>query len=184
MRKGVLSNVKIVERTKDDVSSVELKYRYVTSSYYDLSILRRDESWKVELTLKPLEKPLEKGFEDKLFADHVEEPRVFTALLDGVQVGWIELGYHGWNNRMRLWEFLVEVEFRRVGIGSVLMEHAVKVAKEKRARMLVLETQSCNVPAINFYLKHGFKLIGFDVAAYSNEDVDKKEVRLEFGLAL
>ena len=184
MRKGVLSNVKIVELMKGDVSSVELKYRYVTSSYYDLSILRRDESWKVELTLKPLEKPLEKGFEDKLFADHVEEPRVYAAVLAGQQVGWVELGYHGWNNRMRLWEFLVEVEFRRVGIGSMLMEHAVKVAKQKRARMLVLETQSCNVPAINFYLKHGFSLIGFDVAAYSNEDVEKKEVRLEFGLAL
>jgi ribosomal protein S18 acetylase RimI-like enzyme len=64
------------------------------------------------------------------------------------------------------------------------MNHAVKVAKERGARMLVLETQSCNVPAINFYLKFGFKLIGFDVAAYSNKDVERKEVRLEFGLKL
>jgi ribosomal protein S18 acetylase RimI-like enzyme len=50
--------------------------------------------------------------------------------------------------------------------------------------MLIVETQSCNVPAINFYLKHGFKLIGFDVTAYSNEDIERKEVRLEFGLKL
>ena len=50
--------------------------------------------------------------------------------------------------------------------------------------MLVLETQTCDVPAINFYLKFGFELIGFDAAAYSNEDVEKKEVRLELGLRL
>ena len=50
--------------------------------------------------------------------------------------------------------------------------------------MLVLETQSCNVPAINFYLKQSFTLIGFDIAAYSNDDVEKKEVRLEFGLVV
>jgi ribosomal protein S18 acetylase RimI-like enzyme len=85
---------------------------------------------------------------------------------------------------MRVWEFLVKEEFRRMGIGSLLMNFAVKVAKEKGARMLVLETQSCNVPAITFYLKQGFNLIGFDSAAYSNEDIDKREVRFEMGLQL
>jgi ribosomal protein S18 acetylase RimI-like enzyme len=64
------------------------------------------------------------------------------------------------------------------------MNHAVKLGKEKGARMLVLETQSCDVPAIGFYLRFGFELIGFDAAAYSNEDIAKKEVRLEFGLKI
>ncbi len=107
---------------------------------------------------------------------HIEEPRVFAAVLDDEQVGWVELGYDRWNNRMRVWEFLVQEEFRRKGIGTMLMKHAVKVAKEKGARMLVLETQSCDVPAIDFYLEFGFELIGFDVAAYSNEDIKRKEV--------
>lgn len=85
---------------------------------------------------------------------------------------------------MRVWEFLVKKEFRRRGIGAALMKHAVEVAKQKGARMLVLETQSCDVPAIGFYLKQGFDLVGFDLAAYSNEDIERKEVRLEFGLPL
>ena len=176
--------IRIVELKKDDVSSLKLKYRYVTSSYYDLSILREAEFWKIELTLKPLEKIIEKKDESELFGFYVEEPRVFAAEIDGEQVGWIELGYHEWNNRMRVWEFLVKEEFRRRGIGTLLMKHVVKVAKEKGARMLVLETQTCNAQAIDFYLKFGFKLIGFDAAAYSNEDIEKKEVRLELGLEL
>ena len=85
---------------------------------------------------------------------------------------------------MRVWEFLVREGFRRKGIGTLLMNYAVRLTKEKRARMLVLETQSCDVPAIDFYLKFGFELIGFDAAAYSNEDVAKKEARLEFGLKI
>lgn len=64
------------------------------------------------------------------------------------------------------------------------MRHAVKVARERGARMLVLETQTWDVPAIDFYLAFRFKLVGFDVAAYSNEDVERKEVRLELGLKL
>jgi len=85
---------------------------------------------------------------------------------------------------MRVWEFLVEEGFRRRGIGTLLMKHAVKVAKERGARMLVLETQSCISPAMDFYLEFGFDLIGFDTGAYSNEDIQRKEVRLELGLKL
>jgi len=99
-------------------------------------------------------------------------------------VGWIEVGYQKWNNTTRVWEFLVKEEYRRRGIGPQLMNQAVKIAEEKEARMLVLETQSCNLSAIDFYLNYGFELIGFDTAAYSNNDMEKKEVRLEMGLKL
>ncbi len=176
--------MKIVELVKNDAYPERLISRYSAPSYYDLSICRGIGFWKMELVLTPLEEVREKAFEDRLFEDHVEEPRVFAALVNSKQVGWIELGFHKWNNRMRVWEFLVEEEFRRRGIGTLLMKHAVKIAKEKGARMLVLETQTCNVPAISFYLKFGFELIGFDSTAYSNEDIEKKEVRLELGFRL
>jgi ribosomal protein S18 acetylase RimI-like enzyme len=64
------------------------------------------------------------------------------------------------------------------------VDHAIKLSKERKRRMLVVETQSCNILAVNFYLKNGFELIGFDIAAYSNEDIERKEVRLEFGLKI
>jgi len=176
--------IRIVELAKNDAYPDKLISRYSTSGYYDLSICHGAGFWKMDFVLKPFEKIREKIFEDKLFEEHVEEPRVFAAVLSGKQVGWIELGYEKWNNRMRVWEFLVEQEFRRRGIGILLMEYAVRIAKEKGARALVLETQSCNVPAICFYLRFGFELIGFDVTAYSNEDIEKKEVRLELGLKL
>jgi len=54
---------------------------------------------------------------------------------------------------MRIWELLVKEGFRRKGIGALLVDYAVKLSKKRGVRMLVVETQSCNVPAINFYLK-------------------------------
>lgn len=183
MNDSLLKKIEIVELIKDS-SPPKLVYRYDTSHYYDVYVRHDMNQWKIELTLKPFEKPIEKKSESKLFQDFIEQPRVFSAMLDGGHVGWIELGYDSWNNRMRLWEFLVKEEFRRRGIGKLLMDHAVRIAKEKGARMLVLETQTCDTPAINFYLKYGFELVGFDAAAYSNEDIAKKEVRLELGLRL
>jgi ribosomal protein S18 acetylase RimI-like enzyme len=179
------SEARIIELAKSEAYLSELKgSSYLTSQYYDVLICGESRGWRIKLALKPLGRVLEKEYKGRLFEDHVEEARVFVAMLGEKRIDWIELGYDRWNNRMRVWEFLVDEGFRRKRIGSLLMNHAVKIARERGARMLVLETQTCDVPAIKFYLKFGFELNGFDVAAYSNEDVKRKEVRLEFGLKL
>ena len=146
----------IVELNKSQAASMKLIYDYVTSEYYDLSMLHEDNLWKIEIVLKSPEKPIEKHSESTLFQEFIEEPRVFAAEKNGKQVGWVEVGYEKWNNRMRVWEILVQLEHRRNGIGTLLMKKAIAVARERGARMLVLETQSCNVPALNFYLKQGY----------------------------
>jgi ribosomal protein S18 acetylase RimI-like enzyme len=58
------------------------------------------------------------------------------------------------------------------------------IAKTLNARAMVLEVQSCNDPAINFYEKHGLHFVGLNTIAYTNEDVQNKEVRLEYGKRL
>jgi ribosomal protein S18 acetylase RimI-like enzyme len=178
------STATIVELAKNDAYLKEIESMYTTSHYYDVSVFRDSGSWRIDLTRKAFENTLNKNYHGKLFEDHVAESRVFTAVLDNKQVGWIELGFDKWNNRMRVWEFLVEEAYRKRGIGTLLMNHAVRVAKDKGARMLVLETQTNNASAIEFYLSLGFDLIGLDITAYSNEDIGKKEVRLELGLKL
>jgi len=177
-------DVAVVELAKKDAYLREIASEYSSSYYYEVSVFPEPASWRVELTRKAFEIRLDKNYHGRLFEDHVDEPRVFSAVLRGRQVGWVELGFDKWNNRMRVWEFLVEEEYRRRRIGTLLMKHAVKIARDKGARMLVLETQTNNATAIEFYLKFGFQLIGFDLAAYSNEDISRKEVRLDLGLKL
>jgi ribosomal protein S18 acetylase RimI-like enzyme len=177
-------DVTMVELAKKDVYLEEIGSEYSASQYYDVSVRRESGAWRVELTCKAFEKTLKKNYHGRLFEDHIEEPRVFAAVLNEEPIGWIELGHEKWNNRMRVWELLVKEEYRGRGVGKLLMNQAVRTAKEKGARMLVLETQTNNSDAISFYLSFGFELIGFDTAAYSNEDIEKKEVRLELGMRL
>jgi ribosomal protein S18 acetylase RimI-like enzyme len=174
----------IIEIAKKEAYLREIVSNYRKSHYYDASVRHKLGFWSIQLNLKAFDKVLDKEYHWKLFEDHIEESRVFAGLLNSREVGWIELGYDKWNNRMRVWEFLVKQEFRRRGVGTRLMNHAVNIARERGARMLVLETQSNNASAIDFYLNFGFRSIGLDVAAYSNKDIDKKEVRLELGLEL
>ena len=65
-----------------------------------------------------------------------------------------------------------------------LMEAIEREAAASGARMIVLETQSCNEAAIAFYRKKGFSVIGFDLYAYSNTDPERHEVRIEMGKKL
>lgn len=174
----------IIELIKSNAPFPNLEYEYTTSQHYKVQMSHTEKSWTAKLTLTTLPEPVQKRFTEQLFAEHVEEPRAFAATHNGEQIGWIQLGYEKWNNRMRVWELLIKKEHRRKRIGTKLMQHAIKLAKEKSARMLVLETQSCNTKAIQFYLKHGYQLIGFDTTAYSNQDIEKNEVRLELGLKL
>jgi ribosomal protein S18 acetylase RimI-like enzyme len=178
------NNAELVELVKDAAYMKEINSKYSSSHYYDVSVSRKPEGWRIALSLKTFRETLNKEYHGRLFEDHVGEPRVFVARLDNEEVGWIELGYDKWNNRMRVWEFLVSERFRKRGIGTLLMNRAVTVAREKGARMLVLETQTNNATAIDFYLKFGLDLIGLDATAYSNDDVGKREVRLEMGMKL
>lgn len=72
---------------------------------------------------------------------------------------------------------------RGSSVGTVLLD-AIQEAAASGARMIVLETQSCNENAIAFYRKNGFEIIGFDLYAYSNDDPERHEVRLEMGKKL
>lgn len=53
------------------------------------------------------------------------------------------------------------------------------MAKKEGFREIILETQSCNSKAVDFYIKNGFRVNGIDLSSYTNDDVDKREVRLE-----
>jgi len=184
LNQNVIKNARIIELVKQKLTFSKLKFKYITKEHYAVTVFRKKDGWEIKLILEALPTPIEKRFEGGLFQDFVDEPRVFAAELEDKQVGWIELGFQEWNNRMRIWELLVKEGFRRKEIGTLLVDYAVRLSKRRGARMLVVETQSCNVPAVNFYLKNGFEIVGFDVTAYSNEDIERREVRLEFGLKI
>ena len=90
-----------------------------------------------------------------------------------------------WNNRFRISNICVfEDAARGSGVGTRLMAAIQQEAATRRARMIILETQTCNENAIAFYKKNGFDIIGFDLYSYSNADPERHEVRIEMGKKL
>ncbi len=171
---------------KKDYEGRILPIKYTTDYYYDVSLTRVDDGWKADFSVARFPSPVthtpeEYDYPDKLFQKHWKGAYAYGAFDGDAFVGAIELYPEKWANRIRVTELWVDENYRKRGIGKRLMDIAKAQAKKRGARMLILETQSCNFNAIGFYLHEGFDLVGFLSCDYSDSDLDRKEVRLEMG---
>ena len=131
------------------------------------------------------EAPVERSFDDTIFAEWLENPIACGAFENDRLLGFAEGFLEVWNNRFRISNICVfDPAARGMGVGGALMEAIRRSAQASGARMIVLETQSCNENAIRFYRRHGFEIIGFDLYSYSNADPERHEIRIEMGKKL
>lgn len=155
-----------------------LLFQYTTDTYYD--VIRSSNSlFSIELVNKPFASTIDKQFEDHLYADHLENPTAFGLFLGDEIVGYLEVDRETWHNRLRVTELLILPAYRHLGLGKILMDKAKDIGKVENFRELVLETQSCNTEAIDFYLSQGFFVNGIDLSSYTNYDLENHEIRME-----
>lgn len=168
----------IKELNKKEYKGYPLNFEYTTNSYYKVDIKEGNE-FLVSFKKEYLDKEVEKNFKDQLFPDYWLNASAFGYFIDNEIKGILEVERELWSKRLRITSILVDKEYRREQIGTKLMNKAKEIAKSEGFRAIILETQTCNVKAIDFYLSQGFKLGGFDRSCYSNNDIEKNEVRIE-----
>ena len=171
--------IKRLER--EEYAGRKFTARYQTRGYYD--ICASESGFDVKYI--PFDEPEERSFDDVFFSEWLDEPIAFGAFDGGGLIGYVEGSPERWNNRFLISNICVFENARRgSSVGTVLLDAIQEAAAASGAQMIVLETQSCNENAIAFYRKNGFEIIGFDLYAYSNDDQERHEVRLEMGKKL
>jgi ribosomal protein S18 acetylase RimI-like enzyme len=170
----------IKELLKSDYEGYQLHFTYQSNFYYDIIINQDEHSFEVRYQKKQFEEAVTKMFDSKMFEPYNSSPKAYGLFDEDILAGVVEINHEDWNKRIRITELLVFEEYRKKGYGHQLMKVVKDYFFQTDYRAIVLETQSCNDPAISFYLKEGFFLIGHDLICYTNHDIDAKEVRLEF----
>ena len=178
---------------KEEWKGTPLPMKYTTGEYFDLEIVENSDLFQVQMVKKKFDTPVthipeEYDFPDSLYQNHWEKAEAFGIVSEKnnkkVLLACIEICPEEWSNRLMITELWVSDNLQRQGIGTHLMNLAKEKAKEQGRRVIILETQSCNVVAISFYRSQGFKLIGFDSCCYTNRDVERHEVRFDLGFFL
>lgn len=64
----------------------------------------------------------------------------------------------------------VKKNFRKKGIGTLLLKKLISLTKQLQFKELTLEVNSSNIPAIQLYSKFAFKILGTRKKYYNNTD--------------
>jgi ribosomal protein S18 acetylase RimI-like enzyme len=78
--------------------------------------------------------------------------------------------------------FGVNVDYSRQGIGSIMLKHAITISKQKNAKYLRLFVVDINKPAINVYLKNGFRQVDGIYEERIDDDIVLREYGFEIGV--
>jgi len=92
----------------------------------------------------------------------------FAAVANGVIVGYT--GMRVMLDEGHIMNIAVHPEYRRKGIGQLLIERLIQHAWENDIQALTLEVSVSNTAAIKLYQRNGFQINGLRKRYYSNED--------------
>ncbi len=93
----------------------------------------------------------------KDFRDHIFEAHVAVDSEKNEIVGmvWYHFAYSTWRGRMMyLEDFVVTESYRRFGLGQLLFDKFLEVAREKECKLVKWQVLDWNEPAIKFYEKN------------------------------
>lgn len=169
------------ELPKESYDYYELHYTYTSDECYRTQINDSKDEMGVCFKRYRLKETYSHDSYDTLFQETWINPTAYGVFDENekVPIAVIELEREEWNNRLRITQLLVKEKYRRKGLGKLLIEKAKQTAEKEDYRIIVLETQSCNVPAIDFYRSQGFVFSGTNLHFYSNNDISENEVMLE-----
>ena len=126
---------------------------------YDLSLIKDiliddfDDFWTYDVLQEELNNPNSEYFVAKLENNILGFAGIWKAVDD-----------------VHITDIVVKKSNRQTGIGSKLLEKLIQTAKSQNFNSITLEVNEHNQPAINLYLKYGFKNVGFRIKYYNNKD--------------
>lgn len=139
------------------------------------------EEWISRLVEETIDPPLTKRYELPLDPDERHTwDYAAVAEMDGEPAGFIAVQRSDWNRRAVIQHLYAAPAYRRLGVGTRLLEAAEIYARSIDMRCLWLETQNVNYPAVQFYRRSGFRFCGFDDVLYDPEILASEEIALFF----
>jgi streptothricin acetyltransferase len=158
---------------------------YISTEKYVVRRVSSPDDAEVTISMKrvALDKPYVKQFPAESFmypayAEYVQAGSSLGAFDGGQLVGIAIAEAQMWNRTLWIWEFGVQESHRRRGIGLRMMDELAARAQSAGLRIMLVETQNTNGPAIRFYRRAGFTFDALDLTYYSNNDTLEDEIAL------
>ncbi|WP_252233821.1 GNAT family N-acetyltransferase [Clostridium sp. ZS1] len=155
----------------NDLSKLKVVYGYIIDNMNKNNIEIWDEIYPCEFFLNDIEKK-------SLYVLTADDDIVAAFALCESNHGENNLKWKNAKEKVLYIDRLgVNVNYLRQGIGGIIIKSAIEIAKGKNAKYLRLFVVDINKPAINLYLKNGFK----QVDGIYEERIDDNFILREYG---
>lgn len=158
--------------TKEDIASRDFSFEISAEVAKPYDALTRDEV----IATNPV--PVVKkdfGFDESEFENiKAHDAALFTIVEAEAVYGYIHAA-KSWNHMVEIRFIVLDVSIRGQGYGKMLLDEAVKWARQLGVAGIRLESQSNNVAACRFYKRYGFKFGGYDEYLYRGIPQNKQE---------
>ena len=108
---------------------------------------------------------------EALMADWRLRDVLLVAERDRVKLGYVSLSAQPGQRTAQIGDLVVDPQYRHNGVGSALIGAAMRWARERDLKRIVVEAQTKNHPAISLLHKLGFSFCGFNDRHYLNQDI-------------
>lgn len=110
------------------------------------------------------------SYEDTLAALTKLRPFIQVAKLQGNVIGYVTIERDGpVAGAAYMRNIVVKAELRKKGVGTLLLNHAIKTAQDMYRKTLALRVDPSNSPAVSFYRKNGFTTVATVVSKKSGK---------------
>ncbi|AEV70288.1 ribosomal protein S18-alanine N-acetyltransferase [Acetivibrio clariflavus] len=96
--------------------------------------------------------------------------RYIVAKVNGKAIGYA--GFWKVFDEGHITNVAVHPEYRRIGVGYMLVKSLIDMAEEESISRMTLEVRKSNIPAQNLYAKFGFQVEGFRKEYYADNKED------------
>jgi len=180
-----MAPIQVRPATQEDLPRLAtFDHGYSTDYVWQMDLHDGSDTGQIEVTFRPVRLPrpmrvMLNRQPQQLGEDWGHRPRFLVAEQDGQIRGYLNLNLAPAPETAWVSDCVVGRQYRRGGVGGVLLAAAAQWARSNRLTRLILEMQSKNYPAICFAQKHGLAFCGYNDRYYPNQDV-----ALFFGMAL
>ena len=134
-----------------------------------------DEKWGYSIQKFPPEQCSEMTFPDEPY--NYDEMAASTSFIgayqDGVCIG-LAILEKSFFKYLYLSDLKVSAPCRKLGVGKMLIEKCMEIAREKNMQGVSLTVQDNNLSACLFYLRVGFRIGGLDTETYNGTSQEGK----------
>lgn len=161
--------------TEDDYERLlDLDHGFATEYVWQMELGQGSPRMGAQFRETRLPRPMQVNYprsRDRLQAEWKQRTALLLGESEDKIVGYASLSAGLAPGAIWLTDLVVDVPFRRKGVGSKLISAAQTWAREHGQERLVLEMQSKNYPAIKLAQKLAFEFSGYNDKYYENQDI-------------